>query len=239
MVNRLLRIENVETFYGNTPALFDVSLNVEQGQVVSLIGNNGAGKSTTLKTISGLIKPRTGKILFFDKEIQGLRPDEILKRGISHSPEGRRVWPMMTVLENLEMGAYTRKSKIDINKDIDKMFSFFPILKERCWQKAGSLSGGEQQMLAIARAMMARPKLLLLDEPSLGLAPMVVEQVGEIVMMLNKEEGLSILLVEQNAKLALSVAHKVYALETGRVVLEGTPEELQDNDYIKEAYFGG
>lgn len=238
-MNRLLRIENIETCYGNTPALFDVSLNVQQGQVVSLIGNNGAGKSTTLKTISGLIKPRTGRILFLKKEIQGLQPDVILKCGISHSPEGRRVWPMMTVLENLEMGAYTRKSKIDINKDIGKMFSFFPILEERCWQKAGSLSGGEQQMLAIARAMMARPKLLLLDEPSLGLAPLVVEQVGEIVRMLNKEEGLSILLIEQNAKLALSVAQKVYALETGRIVLEGTPDELQDNDYIKDAYFGG
>lgn len=238
-MNRLLKIKNVETCYGNTPALFDVSLNVQQGQVVCLIGNNGAGKSTTLKTISGLCKPKSGRITFLGKEIQGLPPYIILEQGIAHSPEGRRVWPMMTVIENLEMGAYSRKSKIEISKDIDKMCNLFPILGVRRKQKAGSLSGGEQQMLAIARAMMARPKLLLLDEPSLGLAPLMVEQVGEIVKMINKEEGISILLVEQNAKLALSVAQKVYALETGRVILEGLPNELQDNDYIKKAYLGG
>ena len=235
----MLKIEGIQTYYGSTPSLFDVSLNVQQGQVVSLIGNNGAGKSTTLKTISGLIKPRKGKILFFGEEIQGLSPHVILRKGIAHSPEGRRVWPMMTVLENLEMGAYTRKSKTEIDKDLDRMFGFFPILEERRWQKAGSLSGGEQQMLVIARAMMARPKLLLLDEPSMGLAPTLVEQMGDIVRMLNKEESVSILMVEQNAKLALSVAQRVYVLETGRVVLKGSPKELRHNDYIKKAYFGG
>lgn len=234
----MLKIKGINAYYGETPALFDVSLEVKQGQVVSLIGNNGAGKSTTLKAISGLLQPHKGEIEFNGKSIVGVKPEDILRKGIAHSPEGRRVWPMMTVLENLEMGAYTIRSNKEIEGLLQVIYEYFPILKERRWQKAGSLSGGEQQMLAIGRAMMSKPKLLLLDEPSLGLAPIIVAQVGEIIRKLNAD-GNSILLVEQNANLALAVAQYVYVLETGKTVLEGTPEELKDNDFVKAAYLGG
>jgi len=215
-----------------------VSIAVNDGEIVTLLGANGAGKTTTLRTISGLIKPKQGLIELQDKKITGLSPDQVVKAGISHVPEGRRIFPQMTVLENLEMGAYTRSSAPEVEEDLEKVYSLFPILKERLSQRAGTFSGGEQQMLAIARALMARPKYLLLDEPSMGLAPIIVEEIFDKVVQLNKEENMTILLVEQNASIALDIAHRAYVIETGSVVLEGNAADLKNNEEVKKAYLG-
>ncbi|MBF8289358.1 MAG: livF [Chloroflexi bacterium] len=233
----LLELRDVHTFYGNIHALKGVSLSVEQGEIVTLIGSNGAGKSTTLKTISGLLRPRMGEIWFDGQRIDGLRPDQVVARKITQAPEGRRVFPRMTVLENLEMGAFQRRDK-DLNADYERVFSLFPRLRERRTQAGGTLSGGEQQMLAIARALMARPTLLLLDEPSMGLAPILVEQIFDIVKGINAQ-GTTVLLVEQNALMALGLASRGYILQTGEIVLTDVSARLADNPEVKKAYLGG
>ena len=232
-----LEVRDVHTFYGNIHALKGVSLSVEQGEIVTLIGSNGAGKSTTLKTISGLLRPRMGEIWFDGQRIDGLRPDQVVARKITQAPEGRRVFPRMTVLENLEMGAFQRRDK-DLNADYERVFSLFPRLRERRTQAGGTLSGGEQQMLAIARALMARPTLLLLDEPSMGLAPILVEQIFDIVKGINAQ-GTTVLLVEQNALMALGLASRGYILQTGEIVLTDVSARLADNPEVKKAYLGG
>lgn len=234
----MLRLDNVNVYYGAIHALKGISLNVEQGQIVTLIGANGAGKSTTLKTISGLLKPKTGSIAFEGQEIGGLAPQKIVTMGISQVPEGRRVFANMTVLENLELGAYLRKDKAGIREDMEKVFQKFPRLFERKTQLSGTLSGGEQQMLAMGRALMSRPRLLLLDEPSMGLAPLLVKDIFSIIKEINST-GTTILLVEQNAHMALSIAHQAYVLETGKIVLSGDAKELAESDEIKKAYLGG
>lgn len=233
----MLEVKNLHTYYGNIHALKGISLHVEQGEVVTLIGSNGAGKTTTLRTIQGLLRPRQGKILFEGKALESLPAREIVRLGISQSPEGRLIFPRMTVLENLEMGAFCRNDSLGIKSDKEKALNLFPRLRERISQKAGTLSGGEQQMLAIARAMMARPRLLLLDEPSMGLAPMLVNQIFSIVRDIN-EQGTTILLVEQNARMALKVAHRGYVLQTGQIVVEGTASELESNETVRKAYLG-
>ena len=233
----MLKIEGLDVFYGAIQALDKVSLHVDQGEVVSIIGSNGAGKSTLLRTISGLIRPRTGTIEFEGHMIHTIPPDKIVQMGIGHSPEGRRIFTNMTVAENLMLGAFTRKDG-QIKADMDKVMDRFPRVRERLTQNAGTMSGGEQQMLAICRALMSRPKLLLLDEPSMGLAPNLVTEIFKIVRELN-EEGTTILLVEQNAHRALEVAHRAYVLETGKVVLEGPGKDLLSNPKVKEAYLGG
>lgn len=232
----ILRLENIHTYYGQIEVLKGISLRLSEGEIVCLIGANGAGKSTTLLTISGVTPASMGKIFFRQEEIQQLKPEEIVKEGISQVPEGRRIFPGLTVLENLKMGAYIRKDK-EISRDMDHLFAIFPILKDRGGQLGGTLSGGEQQMLAIARALMSRPKLLLLDEPSLGLAPLFVEKIFEIIRQINKK-GVTILLVEQNAQMALEVADYGYVLETGRIVLESKSGELLKNERVKKAYLG-
>lgn len=234
----MLRLDNVNVYYGAIHALKGISLNVEQGQIVTLIGANGAGKSTTLKTISGLLKPKTGSVSFEGQGIGGLAPQKIVTMGISQVPEGRRVFANMTVLENLELGAYLRKDKAGIREDMDKVFQKFPRLFERKTQLSGTLSGGEQQMLAMGRALMSRPRLLLLDEPSMGLAPLLVKDIFSIIKEINST-GTTILLVEQNAHMALSIAHQAYVLETGKIVLSGDAKELAESDEIKKAYLGG
>ncbi len=233
----MLRLEDVHTYYGNIHAIKGLSLRVDQGEIVTLIGSNGAGKSTTLMTISGIIRPRTGKIFFQEEEITGALTDRIVKLGITQVPEGRMIFPRLTVYENLLMGAYLRKDRKGIKMDEEHAFELFPILKERRKQAGGTLSGGEQQMLAIARALMARPRLLLLDEPSLGLAPIVVENIFEVISQINSG-GTTILLVEQNAQMALQVAHKGYVLETGRIIMQGPSRELMENPKIQSAYLG-
>ncbi|MCS7087953.1 MAG: ABC transporter ATP-binding protein [Thermoflexales bacterium] len=233
----LLELKNVHTYYGNIHALKGISFSVEKGEIVTLIGANGAGKSTTLRTISGLLTPRQGEIWFEGQRIDRLPPHEIVARGVLQSPEGRRIFPRLTVRENLEMGAYQRKDKAGILQDMERVFALFPRLKERLNQKGGTLSGGEQQMLAIGRALMGRPRVLLLDEPSMGLAPVLVEQIFDIIREIN-QQGTTILLVEQNARLALSIAHRGYVLETGRIVLTGTGQELANNPQVKAAYLG-
>jgi branched-chain amino acid transport system ATP-binding protein len=233
----MLSVTDINAYYGNIQALFGVSLEVAEGEIVALIGANGAGKSTTLKTIVGLIKPAAGDIKFLDKPIAGLPPYETLKVGIALCPEGRRVWPQMSVTEVLQLGAYTRKDRAEIAEDLEMIYEWFPILKQRESQRAGSLSGGEQQMLAIGRALMSRPKLLLLDEPSLGLAPKIVEQVAEIIVDINCR-GTSILLVEQNAVMALNLANRAYVLETGRVTMHGQGKELLQDEHVRRAYLG-
>ena len=233
----MLRINGIETFYGKVRALDGITLEVNAGEIVALIGANGAGKSTTLKTISGLLKPARGNIEFVGERIDGLSPDAIVRRGISLCPEGRRVWPEMTVWENLVLGAYSRRNRGEGEQGLQAIYEIFPVLQERGNQMAGSLSGGEQQMLAIGRALMSRPKLFMLDEPSLGLAPMLVEETFEVIRELNRE-GITILLVEQNAFLALNMADRAYVLETGRIALEGPAEELLVNEHVKEAYLG-
>jgi branched-chain amino acid transport system ATP-binding protein len=233
----MLQIDRLNVFYGAIHALCDVSLNVEQGEIVSIIGSNGAGKSTLLRTISGLLRPKTGSISFNGEEIDSLPADQIVRRGISHAPEGRRIFTNMSVLENLQLGAFTRKDG-EIGKDMEDVMRRFPRLKERIKQNAGTLSGGEQQMLAIGRAMMSRPKLLLLDEPSLGLAPNLVMEIFRIVTELNAA-GTTILLVEQNANRALEIANRAYVLETGEVVLQDSGKALLNNPKVKEAYLGG
>lgn len=233
----MLVIDNIVTHYGPVEALKGVSLEVRQGEIVTLIGANGAGKSTTLRTISGLVRPTAGSIKFEGRELTTMPPERIVAMGIAHVPEGRRVFPMMTVTENLELGAFTRKDGQGIKQDMDRVFALFPRLAERRSQLAGTMSGGEQQMLAIGRALMARPKLLLLDEPSMGLAPLIVEDIFRIIQNVN-EEGTTVLLVEQNANLALSVADKGYVLETGRIVLSDTAANLLENEAVREAYLG-
>ena len=234
-MSELLRIEDLKVNYGGIEAVKGISLSVKQGEIVTLIGANGAGKSTTLRTISGLVKPRSGKITFDGQEITGMDPTNIVKTGITMSPEGRRIFPDMTVKENLRVGAYLRKD--DLTEDINWVFDLFPRLKEREWQLGGTLSGGEQQMLAVGRALMAKPRLLMLDEPSLGLAPLVVKGIFDIIQEINKQ-GVTILLVEQNANMALRVAHSAYVLETGRITMTGSGAELLADTRIQEAYLG-
>ena len=234
----MLALKNVNANYGYIRALKEVSLEVPQGKIVSLLGANGAGKTSTLKVISGMLQPAAGRVDFLGQSLLGLDPAKIVSRGIIQSPEGRQVFPEFTVYENLKIGAYTRKDKENIQKDIDRVYEYFPVLKDRKGQMAGTLSGGEQQMLAIGRALMARPKLLLLDEPSLGLAPMIVREIFRIITAIN-EEGTTILLVEQNAYQALSVSHYAYILEMGKVNLHGPAEKLKKDEEIVKAYLGG
>jgi branched-chain amino acid transport system ATP-binding protein len=233
----LLEVTDVHTFYGNIEALKGVSLSVDEGEVVTLIGSNGAGKSTTLRSISGLTPPRQGSIKFEDTEIGEVPPQEIVERGISLSPEGRHVFPRMTVRENLDLGAYLRKDRDGIENDRERVYSLFPRLKERERQKGGTMSGGEQQMLAIGRALMANPRLLLLDEPSMGIAPILVERIYETIAEINRQ-GTTILLVEQNANYALEVSKRGYVLETGTVALEDASSNLRTNPEVQKAYLG-
>ncbi|CDZ99371.1 amino acid ABC transporter ATPase [Lysinibacillus sp. BF-4] len=234
----MLLVNDIDVYYGNIQALKGVSLEVNEGEIVTLIGANGAGKSTLLQTLSGLLKPKRGGIEYLGESIAGKPAQSIVKAGISHVPEGRRVFANMTVEENLDLGAYLRKDRAGIAKDLAHVYELFPRLLERRKQQSGTLSGGEQQMLAMGRAIMAKPKLLLLDEPSMGLAPLMVKNIFSIIEQINKE-GTTILLVEQNANMALSVANRAYVLETGKIVLAGTAKELQESDEVKAAYLGG
>lgn len=234
----ILDVKNIHTYYGDMHALEGILINVGQSEIVTLIGANGAGKTTTLNSISGVLKPRSGSILFKGEEIQGLAPHQIVGRGMGVVPEGHQVFPRLMVVENLEMGAYSRNDKKAIAEEMERVFTIFPRLKERAKQLAGTLSGGEQQMLSIGRALMAKPELLILDEPSLGLSPLIVEEIFEVIRRL-KQEGMTILLVEQNAVMAFSLAERGYVLETGRVVLEGPVEVLKENPQVKAAYLGG
>ncbi|MGS0765944.1 ABC transporter ATP-binding protein [Syntrophomonas curvata] len=234
----MLQIKEIDVYYGAIHALKKLSLEVERGSIVTLIGANGAGKTTTLKSISGLLRPKNGGIMFKDKDITKVAPEKIVSLGISQVPEGRRVFSSMSVMENLEMGAYLRRDKKGVEADMENVFIRFPRLKERRKQLAGTLSGGEQQMLAIGRALMARPQLLLMDEPSMGLAPLLVKEIFSIIKDIN-ERGTTILLVEQNANMALSIADKAYVIETGEIVLKGSAHELMNSPEIKKAYLGG
>lgn len=234
----MLEIKNLNVHYGVIHALKDVSLTVNEGEIVTLIGANGAGKTTTLRTISGLNKATSGEILLEGKEITKLTAPERVVLGISQVPEGRRIFPQMSVLENLELGAFLRNDKVEIKKDIENVYDRFPILGKRKKQLAGTLSGGEQQMLAMGRALMSRPRILLLDEPSMGLAPLLVREIFEIIKDINST-GTTVLLVEQNASMALSIAHRAYVVETGSIVLSGTGEELAKSNEIRKAYLGG
>lgn len=234
----MLTINDINVFYGAIHAIKGVSLEVNEGEIVTLIGANGAGKSTILRTISGLLKPKTGSIQFEGQEIAGMPAHEIVKTGISQVPEGRRIFAEMSVLENLELGAFTRKDNDGIKADMELVFERFPRLKERIGQLAGTLSGGEQQMLAMGRALMSRPRLLLLDEPSMGLAPLLIKEIFAIIQDINKT-GTTVLLVEQNANMALSIAHRAYVLETGRITLSGDAKELAASDEVRKAYLGG
>ncbi|HEU5319017.1 MAG TPA: ABC transporter ATP-binding protein [Chloroflexota bacterium] len=233
----VLAVRNVHTYYGAIQALRGVSVEVGRGEIVTLIGSNGAGKSTTLKTISGLLRPRQGEVVFDGKRIDRLEPHQIVKRGLSQSPEGRRVFPALTVSENLEMGAFARRDRGGIARDRDRVYTLFPRLKERARQRAGTLSGGEQQMLAIGRALMAAPSVLLLDEPSMGLAPVLVDTIFDAIREIN-QQGTTIMLVEQNAQLALSVAARGYVLQTGSIVLHDTAASLLANPEVRAAYLG-
>lgn len=235
----MLEIKNLTVNYGAISALHGISLQAQAGGIVTLIGSNGAGKTTTLKTISGLLKPRSGEILYEGKNIAGLPPHEIVKRGLSHVPEGRMIFANLTVLENLQMGAYLRQDKMSVRRELDFVFATFPRLKERVAQVAGTLSGGEQQMLAIGRALMAQPKFLMLDEPSLGLAPLLVKTIFEKIVEINRERGLTILLVEQNANRALEISSFGYVLETGKITVQGDSPSLRQNPQVKNAYLGG
>lgn len=234
----MLTIDNINVYYGAIHALKGISVSVAEGEIVTLIGANGAGKSTTLRTISGILRPKTGQILFEGQNIASMAAQGIVKLGISQVPEGRRIFANMSVLENLELGAYIRNDKAEIKQDMEKVFQKFPRLAERKEQMAGTLSGGEQQMLAMGRALMSRPRLLLLDEPSMGLAPLLVKEIFSIIKEIN-ESGTTILLVEQNANMALSIAHKAYVLETGRITLSGTAKELAESEAVRKAYLGG
>lgn len=234
----MLTLENVQAGYGNILAIKDVSLEIKEGEIITLIGANGAGKSTTLMTISGVVRCRSGKILFKDQEIHEEESDEIVKMGICQVPEGRHIFPLLTVQENLDMGAFLRTDKEEIKKDIEYVYELFPILAERRHQDGGNLSGGEQQMLAMSRALMARPKVLLLDEPSMGLAPLVIKQIFEIIKKINAENNTTIFLVEQNANQALHIADRGYVMENGEIALSGPAEELLSNTDIQKAYLG-
>ena len=233
----LLEVENIHSYYGNIHALRGVSLTVEEGEVVTLIGSNGAGKTTTLRSIHGLLPPREGRIVFRGEEIQGVPAHVMIGKGISQSPEGRRIFHRMTVTENLEMGAYHRDDRTEIQEDMTRVFDLFPRLKERVKQEAGTMSGGEQQMLAIGRSLMGRPRLLLLDEPSMGLAPVLVERIFQVIEEINKQ-GTTILLVEQNANVALEIATRGYVLETGAIVNAAPAEKLREDPKVREAYLG-
>jgi branched-chain amino acid transport system ATP-binding protein len=236
-MSHMLQLDNVHSFYGHIHALKGISLYVDQGEIVTLIGSNGAGKSSTIRTISGLLHPRRGQVILEGKRIDGVPPHQVASLGIGQAPEGRWIFPRLTVLENLEMGAFSRNDHDGIHEDLLYVFDLFPRLKERRKQQGGTLSGGEQQMLAIGRALMARPRLLLLDEPSMGLAPMLVDLIFETVQNINKE-GMTILLVEQNALMALQVAHRGYVLQTGQIVLQGEAKWLQANEMVRKAYLG-
>ena len=234
----MLKIRNLHAFRGNIHVLKDVNLEISAGEIITLIGANGAGKTTTLMAVSGIIVPRSGEIFFMDKPIQGERPDRIVSRGVSQVPEGRRIFPHLSVIENLDMGAFQRHDTNGIKKDLEYAFDLFPILAERRNQAGGTLSGGEQQMLAISRALMARPRLLLLDEPSMGLAPKVAKQIFEIIRKINLEHSTTIFLVEQNANMALKTAHRGYVMENGRITLSDSAENLLKNEGVKKAYLG-
>ena len=234
----LLEVRNLETFYGPIMAIRGVSLEVHKGSVVTVLGANGAGKTTLLKTISGIMDPEKGEILFEGNNIAGSEPHTVVRAGIVHVPEGREVFPLLTVEENLALGAYTRNDKAAIAQDRDLVFEYFPILKERRNQEAGTLSGGQQQMLAIGRGLMLRPKIMLLDEPSLGLSPILVQEIFAILKRLNADEGVTMMLVEQNASVALDLAHQGYVMELGRIVMNGTSQRLQDSEDIKSFYLG-
>lgn len=234
----MLELKNLQTFYGNIQALKGVSIEISEGEIITLIGANGAGKTTTLMSVCGIVPPRSGDILFRGQPIHDLSPNQIVALGISQVPEGRRIFPYLTVMENLDMGAFLRTDKDGIKQDMEYIFELFPILAERRQQAGGTLSGGEQQMLAISRALMARPRLLLMDEPSLGLAPLVVKQIFEIIRKVNAENNTTIFLVEQNANLALKVAHRGYVMETGRITLADSAEKLLADEKVKKAYLG-
>jgi len=233
----MLKVENLNVYYGGIHALKGISFDVSKGKIITLIGANGAGKSTTLRTICSLVRAKEGKIIFKDKDITNISTDQIVKMGAVLIPEGRRIFPNLTVQENLDLGAFTREDKEEIIKDQEWVCKLFPRLKERLWQKGATLSGGEQQMLAVARGLMSRPKLLMLDEPSLGLAPLLVKEIFEIIQRIH-QEGITILLIEQNAFAALKIADYAYVLETGRIVLQGTGEELLRNEEVRKAYLG-
>ncbi len=234
----MLELIDVHTYYGNIQALKGVSIEVREGEIITLIGANGAGKTTTLMSVCGIAPPRTGEIRFLGESIVGMSPDEIVARGISQVPEGRRIFPFLTVSENLDMGAFLRTDKAEVRRDRDYIYELFPILAQRRHQAGGTLSGGEQQMLAISRALMARPRLLLMDEPSLGLAPLVVRQIFSIIEKINAENKTTIFLVEQNANLALKVAHRGYVMENGRVTLTDEAADLLENEEVRRAYLG-
>jgi branched-chain amino acid transport system ATP-binding protein len=233
----MLRVNDIHVYYDAIQALNGVSFSIEKGELVTLLGANGAGKTTTLKTLSGLLRPRRGSVDLEGVAIDKVEPHEIVRRGVAHVPEGRKVFPRFTVLENLQIGGYTRRKRL-LGPELDFVFAMFPRLQERQKQYAGTLSGGEQQMLAIGRALMAKPKLLLLDEPSMGLAPKIVEQILDNIRTIN-QSGVTVLLVEQNAAMALAISHRGYVLETGAVILEGTAKELAGNDLVRQAYLGG
>ena len=236
--NMMLKLNDITVRYGTAEAVSGVTIDVTEGSIVSIIGANGAGKSTVLKAISGVVPLSSGEITFLGKKISGLPTDQIVRSGIAHVPEGRKPFPYMSVLANLKLGAFLRKDRAEVNRDLEKICEHFPRLKERANQQAGSLSGGEQQMLAIARALMSKPALLLMDEPSLGLAPLVIQELGHIIKDINKE-GITVLLVEQNASLVTYVSDRAYVLEVGKVVLEGKIQELMDNDLVRASFLGG
>ena len=234
----VLSMKNIETFYGPIMAIRGVSIEVPKGKIVTILGANGAGKTTLMKTVSGVMDPEKGQVVLEGQEIQGKDPDHIVRAGVAHVPEGREVFPFLTVRENLMMGAYTRKDRENIDADIDMVFTYFPILKERATQQAGTLSGGQQQMLAIGRGLMAKPKVMLLDEPSLGLSPLLVQEIFAIIKRLNQEQGVTMMLVEQNANVALKAAHYGYVLEIGRIVMAGEAQKLLASEDIQEFYLG-
>ncbi len=234
----MLEVKNIKTYYGNIQAIKGISLEISEGEIITLIGANGAGKTTTLMSISGIVPPKAGEIIFMGKPLQDLTPNQIVAQGISQVPEGRRIFPFLTVAENLDMGAFLRNDASEVQKDLEYVYELFPILADRRHQTGGTLSGGEQQMLAVGRALMARPRLLLLDEPSLGLAPLIVKQIFEIIRKVNDENQTTIFLVEQNANLALQVAHRGYVMENGKIILADTSQNLLANEDVKKAYLG-
>ena len=238
MADVLLEANNIETYYGPIMAIRGISFKVPRGSIVTILGANGAGKTTILKTVSGVMDPQKGSVTFDGKAIHGLDPDRVMRLGLSHVPEGREVFPFLTVRENLRMGAYARRDADGVTEDLGRVYDYFPVLKARSEQRAGQLSGGEQQMLAISRALMARPKMMLLDEPSLGLSPKLVKEIFDIIVRINKERGVTVLLVEQNANMALHVADYGYVLEVGRIVMEDTTARLLEKEDIKEFYLG-
>ena len=235
----MLRLQGIHTFYGNIEALKGLDLTVEEGEIIALLGANGAGKTTTLNSISGLTPPRRGRVFFDGEEITGFSPESLVARGLIEVPEGRRIFPALTVMENLKMGAYLRRDHSKLGEDLDYVFNLFPILRARAGQSGGTLSGGEQQMLAISRALMGRPRMLLLDEPSLGLAPLIIRNIFDIIRQINMERGTTVLLVEQNANLALKVAHRAYILTTGLITLSGSAADLMADEGVRKAYLGG